>query len=102
MQKYKIEILALALQDIEKIADYHLQMVGPKSAQRITDKLLDSIEKLSDYPLSGAEHPDEFLQKKGFRKLVYGEYVCVYKLISETVFVYRVVHGSTEYSKLLK
>ena len=46
MQKFKVEILSLALMDIEKIADYHLQMVGPKSAQRITDKLLDSIEKL--------------------------------------------------------
>lgn len=102
MQKYKVEILTLALQGIEKIAEYHLQMVGPKSAQRITDKLLDSIEKLGDYPLSGAEHPDEFLQKQGFRKLVYGEYVCVYKLIVDTVFVYRIVHGSTEYPRLLK
>ncbi len=46
MQKFKVEILSLALMDIEKIADYHLQMVGPKSAQRITDKLLDAIEKL--------------------------------------------------------
>ena len=102
MQKVKVEILTLALSDIEKIADYHLQMVGPKSAQKITDKLLDSIENLGDYLLCGVEHPDEFLQKQGFRKLICGEYVCVYKLISDTVFVYRVVHGSTEYPKLLK
>lgn len=102
MQKVKIEISRWALLDIEKIADYHLKMVGPKSAQRITDKLLDSIEKLGDYPLCGAEHPDDFLRKQGFRKLISGEYVCVYKLISDTVYVYRVVHGSTEYPKLLK
>jgi len=102
VQKFKVEILSLALMDIEKIADYHLQMAGSKSAQKITDKLLDAIEKLGDYPLCGMEHPDEFLQKQGFRKLVCGEYVCVYKLITDTVFVYRVVHGSTEYPKLLK
>ena len=102
MPKFKVEILTLALLDIERIADYHLQMVGPKSAQKITDKLLDAIEKLGDYPLCGVEHTDEFLQKHGFRKLVCGEYICVYKLISDTVFVYRVVHGSTEYPKLLK
>jgi toxin ParE1/3/4 len=102
MQKFKVEILALALLDIEKIADYHLQMVGPKSAQRITDKLLDTIVNLEDYPLCGGVHPDEFLQKQGFRKLICGEYVCVYKLISDTICVYRVVHGSTEYPKLLK
>lgn len=73
-----------------------------KSAQRITDKLLDAIAKLEDYPLCGVEHSDDFLQKQGFRKLVCGEYVCVYKLISSTVFVYRIVHVATEYPKLLK
>lgn len=102
MQKFKVEILSLALMDIEKIADYHLQMLGPKSAQRITDRLLDAIEKLEDYPLCAVEHSDDFLQKHGFRKLVCGEHVCVYKLISNTVFVYRIVHGSTEYPNLLK
>ena len=102
MQKYKVEILTLALTDIEKIAEYHLQMVGPKSAQKITDKLLEAIENLGGFPLSGGEHPDEFLQKQGFRKLICGEYVCVYKLVSDRVIVYRVVHGSTEYPKLLK
>lgn len=102
MQKFKVEILTSALLDIEKIADYHLQRVGPKSAQRITDKLLDAIENLENYPLCGAEHPDEFLQKQGFRKLICDEYVCIYKLIADTVFVYRIVHGSTEYPRLLK
>ena len=102
MQNYKIEFLSSAFSDIEKIADYHLQMVGPKSAQKITDKLLGTIEKLKEYPLFGSEHPDEFLQKHGFRKLICGEYVCIYKLISDTVFLYRIVHGSTEYPKLLK
>lgn len=101
MPKFKVEILTLALQDIEKIAEYHLKMVGPKSAQRITDKLLDAIEILGDHPLCGVKHSDEFLYKQGFRKLVCGEYVCVYKIITDTVFIYRVVHGSSEYPKLL-
>ena len=29
MPKFKVEILTPALNDIDKIADYHLMMVGP-------------------------------------------------------------------------
>lgn len=72
MPKCRVEILTPALDDIERIADYYLMMVGPKSAERITDKLLDD------------------------------EYVCVYKIIDMTVYIYRVVHGATDYPKLLK
>ena len=64
MPKAKVEILTPALNDIDRIADYHLLAVGPVSAEKITDKLLDSIEKLVEYPLLGAEHSDPVLQEK--------------------------------------
>jgi toxin ParE1/3/4 len=99
MPEAKVVILTPALNDIDRIADYHLLAVGPISAEKITDKLLDSIEKLGEYPLLGTEHSDPVLQKKGYRKLVCGEYICVYRLIEDTLYVYRVVHGTTDYPK---
>ncbi|KUO68676.1 MAG: hypothetical protein APF77_14825 [Clostridia bacterium BRH_c25] len=102
MPKVKVEILTPALNDIDQIADYHLLAVGPISAEKITDKLLDSIEKFGEYPLMGTEHSDSVLQKKGYRKLVCGEYICVYRLIDDTIYVYRVVHGATDYPKLFR
>lgn len=102
MPKAKVEILTPALNDIDRIADYHMLAVGPISAEKITDKLLDSIEKLGEYPLMGTEHLDSVLQKKGYRKLVCGEYICVYRLIDDTIYVYRVVHGTTDYPKLFR
>ncbi|MDD4172374.1 MAG: type II toxin-antitoxin system RelE/ParE family toxin [Syntrophomonas sp.] len=102
MPKAKVEILTPALNDIDRIADYHLLAVGPISAGIITDKLLDSIEKLGEFPLMGTEHSDAVLQKEGYRKLVCGEYICVYRLIDATVYIYRVVHGATNYPKLLR
>ena len=98
MPKAEVEILTPALNDIDRIADYHLLAVGPISAEKITDKLLDSIEKLGEFPLMGTEHSDHVLQEKGYRKLVCGEYICVYRLIDETIYVYRVVHGTTDYA----
>ncbi len=102
MPKYRVEILALALNDIEQIADYHLMMVGPKSAEKITNKLLDSIQGLEEYPLIGSEHFDSVLQKQGYRKLICGEYICVYRIIDEIVYVYHVVHGATDYPNLFR
>lgn len=102
MPKYRVEILTPAANDIDQIAQYHLLAVGPSSAEKITDKLLDSIESLSDYPMMGAEHPDAVLKRRGFRKLVCDEYISVYRIIEDTVFIYRVVHGATDYPKLFK
>ena len=102
MPKAKVEILTPALNDIDQIADYHLLAVGPISAEKITDKLIDSIEKLSEYPLMGTEHSDSVLQKKGYRKLVCGDYICVYRLIDDTIYIYRVVYGATDYPKLFR
>lgn len=102
MARVKIEILTPALHDIDQIADYHLLAVGPVSAEKITDKLLHSIEKLGEYPLMGTEHSDPVLQKEGYRKLICGEYICIYRLIYETIYIYRVVHGTTDYPKLFK
>lgn len=102
MAEYKVEILLAAWQDIDKIADFHMKMVGATSAQRITDKILDTLERLGSFPYMGAQHSDPELARRDFRKVICGDYVCVYKLIGSSVFVYRVVNGKTDYPKLLK
>jgi toxin ParE1/3/4 len=100
--KYKIKFLTPAIKEIEKIAEYYLKMVGPKSAKQITDFLLETIQTLEDQPFLGAKHPDVILQNKGFRKLICGDYICIYKLIDTEVFIYRVVHGTTDYPESFK
>jgi plasmid stabilization system protein ParE len=102
MAKPMVRILAPAVRDIDQIADYHLLAVGPVPAEKITDKLLDTIAKLGDYPLMGSEHTDPVLQKAGYRKLICGEYICIYRLLDETIYIYRVVHGATDYPRLFK
>lgn len=102
MQKYKVEILSPAAKDIERIAGYHLRMVGSGSAEDITDKLLDTIQTLEDHPFTGMEHPDEILRKHKYRKLISGDYICIYKVMGKRVYIYRVVHGATDYPKLFR
>ena len=102
MPKFNVVILTPASNDIDQIADCHLKLVGVQSAQRITDKLLDTIMMLEDHPFAGTEHSDTVLKKQGYRKLICNDYVCIYKVIEETVYIYRVVHGATNYPILFQ
>ena len=103
MPKCRVELLDAAWQDVDKIADFHLEKVGADSAQRVTDKLLDSVENLAQFPLMGPPHPDPELAVQGYRKLVLTKiYVAVYRVIDNVVLVYRIVNGTTDYPKLLK
>ena len=47
MPDTQLVILTPAWQDIDRISDLHLMLVGPKSAEEITDKLLDTIALLA-------------------------------------------------------
>ena len=102
MGKFKVELLAPAWQELDEIATYHLQMVGANSARKITDKILDSLDRLEDFPLSCTHVPDDELKIQDYRMLICGKYLCIYRLIGEMVFVYHIVNGATEYSKLFK
>ena len=63
----------------------------------------DAIDRLADYPLLGQTQPDPILAGNGFRKLVLTKtYAAVYKIINDTVYIYRIVNGRTDYPRLLK
>ena len=102
MLNTQLMILTPAWQDIDRISNLHLMLAETKSAEEITDKLLDTIALLAEQPYMGAFHPDPFLAEHQYRKLICGKYVCIYKVIDQTVYVYRIVDGRTDYPKLLR
>jgi len=102
MTEHHIRFLQPSLKDLEGIAEYHLKRVGPESAERITDRLLETIEILSGQPEAGKIHPDSFLASYNYRTLVCGEYICIYRIIDDEVVIYRVVHGSLDYPQIFK
>lgn len=103
MPKCRVELLPPAWLDVEKISDFHFEKVGADSAQRVTDKILDGVEGLAEFPLMGPPHPDPELAIQGYRKLVLTKtYVAVYRVIDNVVLIYHIVNGTTDYPKLLK
>ena len=98
---YKLELLTPAQNELEEIARVHMQLVGPKSAQKITDSIYSSMEKLEIFPELGIVCKDKNLADLGYRVLVSGNYLCVYRLIGNIIFVYHIVDGRANYPKLL-
>ena len=100
MVTYEVELLDPAWFDLEAIADYHLVVVGASSARNITDKILNSLKRLESFPLSCPLVPYCELAEQGYRLLVCGKYVCIYRLIGDTVFIYHIAASAANYPAL--
>ena len=85
-EQYKVEILPTAWEDLKSIEDYYLLQFGVESAMKVTDQILNSIERLELYPNFGSLTPDR--------------YVSIYRLIEKTVYIYHIADTQTEYTKL--
>ena len=94
MQKrYKIEILPAAWEDLKKIEDYYLLRFGVESAMKVTDHILDSIERLEVFP-------DQWLNRKGYRMVICDRFVSIYRWVEDVVYVYHIADTQTDYTKL--
>ena len=102
MGTYNLAILTPAQRELEEIAMVYLELVGEESARKIVNQILDALERLKRFPLSGAQPRDRYLKQAGYRLVVSGKYIAVYRLIDDTVYVYHIAHGATDYPKLLK
>lgn len=99
-ERYKVEILPTAWEDLKKIEDYYLLQFGVESALKITEQILNSIERLERFPESGSLTPDQYLNKQGYRMLIWQRFVSIYRQIENILYVYHIADTQTEYTKL--
>lgn len=98
--KYKIEILPTAWEDLKQIEDYYIVQFDVETAIRVSDHILDVIERLEDFPDSGSLTPDKWLNDQGYRMVICKKHVAIYRLIDDTVYIYHIADTQTEYTKL--
>ena len=102
MATYKLELLTPAQRELEEIARVYLELAGADSARKITDQILGSLERLQEYPLSGSLPRDRWLRETVFRLVISGKFIAAYRLMGNTVFVYHIAHGASDYPTLMK
>jgi plasmid stabilization system protein ParE len=99
--QYRVELLAPAQRELEEIAHAHLELVGPLSARKITDRIYGALEKLRIYPDLGIACRDRQLAMAGYRMLICENYLCFYRRIAAIIFICHIVDGRADYPKLL-
>ncbi len=97
---YKVEILPTAWEDLKQIEDWYFVQFGVETALKVSEHILDCIENLELFPDYGAKTPDPWLNERGYRMVICGKHVAIYKKIFETIYIYHIADTQTEYTKL--
>ena len=70
------------------------------TALKVSDNILNAVERLELFPESGSLIPDNWLNEMGYRMVICEKHVAIYKKIGEVVYVYHIADTQTEYTKL--
>ena len=100
--KYSVEILPGAIEDLNSIYRYYFEESQDRDvAEKMTDEIEAAILSLEEYPKAHPVSRDKRLAKKGYRKLIIGNYITLYKIDDKTkrVTVTRVFRGMMNYAK---
>lgn len=97
---YRVEILPAAWEDLKRIEDWYLIQFDVETALKVSGHILDAVERLENFPDSGSLTPDEWLNQQGYRMVICGKHVAIYKQVGEIVYIYHIADTQTEYTKL--
>lgn len=97
---YSVDILPSAWEDLKEIEDYYMMEFDAITALNVTNSILDSIEKLEQFPDLGVFTPDAWLNSLGYRMVICKKHVAIFKIIEDTIFIYHIADTRTDYPKL--
>lgn len=102
---YRLEFLPLARQDmVETVRYISHELKNPAAAQRLSTRLIEAAERLTEFPYLYAVHTPIRPLKKEYRKIPVENYCIFYSVDekSKTVTVMRVLYARRNYERLLK
>jgi len=101
METYDVHFLSEALDDLEEIVLYIAQD-NQTAALSMHDKIIKKTKDLMLFPKHGKLLLDKKMNAAGYRMLEVKPYIAFYRIIDHNVFIYRVLHGATNYPMLYK
>ncbi len=93
----RIEWLYEVQVEYRDLLRYYKNTVGPQSARRFSQQVLDTVAGLETFPEMGVRREDLLLGKLGFRALFIGKYVCIYRIEEDAVIIYHLADARTNY-----
>jgi len=99
MKVCEIHFLQEAMDDLEEIVLYIAQD-SRAAAIRMHEKIIGKVGDLATFPNRGRLIPDKKMSAAGYRVLGIKPYVVFYRVIDNNLFIYRILHGATNYPLL--
>ena len=87
------------MDDLRGITDY-IARDDEERALEVIDEIDAALDRLEDFPESGAVPSDAALARMGYRVLVVSSFLIFSTIEEETVEVHRVIHGRRRYAHL--
>ena len=98
-----VELLPAAWDGLLKIKYYVAEMFDERTAEKVTNTILDSLERLQSFPDSGSLTPDPWLNSLGYRMVISDRRnVSIYKQIDDTIYVYLIADTRTEFTRVFR
>ncbi len=91
MAEVKIEWSPSSINNLEKIAEF-ISQNSPLYAPVFIRKIINSVERLKEFPLSGRIVPE--FNNSDLREIIFHNYRIVYRLKGNLVEIVLVIHGS--------
>lgn len=76
---------------------YYKTEVGAPYSKKFADKVLHATQQLAEFLELGVLKYDMLMGKHGFRALFIGQYVCIYKIAMDTVYIYHFADARKNY-----
>ncbi|MCG8501505.1 MAG: type II toxin-antitoxin system RelE/ParE family toxin [Firmicutes bacterium] len=94
----KIRINPLALKDLTDIKEYMVQKLdNPISAVGIVEKIIQSYERLRNFPSMGVSLSSKTDIPTDYKFLISGDYIIFYKIEGDYVSIYRIFNAKRDY-----
>ena len=97
----RVEILPSAWEDLKQIEDYYALNFDVETALQVSDHILDTIERLQDFPDSGSYTPDIWLNERGYKMVICKKHVAIYRRIQECIYVYHIADTQADLTVLV-
>lgn len=101
---YTVKMTTKAADDLDNIYRYISEkLFATSAATNILERIEKETMRLKEFPFSCNYVADEYLRKKGYRKLIVDNYIVFYLIEKEVeqVIIMRVLYGKQKYENLL-
>ena len=98
-----VELLPSAWEGLLEIRHHVAETFDERTAEKVINTILDSLERLQSFPDSGSLTPDPWLNSLGYRMVISDRRnVSIYKRIDDTIYVYLIADTRTEYTRIFR